>query len=264
MLIFSAITPHTPLLIPSIGKENLKSLEKTQKALERLTDELFLARPETIIVFSSHSGQHHDAFSVNLHDEYTIDFKEFGNLSINQELSPDLELIAQIQRRMRKELIPFTLDSFASLDFGTGVPLYYLSRDLDAKIIPATYSGLDNREHLRFGSALKEVIDASNKRIAVVASGDLSHCLTTQAPLGFHPEGEQYDHAVLEAVKNLSTSALLNLESKIISASGQCLYEQILILFGVLEKKNVRPEILSYEAPFGVGYLVAQFHLNDL
>jgi aromatic ring-opening dioxygenase LigB subunit len=40
-----------------------------------------------------------------------------------------------------------------------------------------------------------------------------------------------------------------------------CVQEQVLILFGTLEHKKVRPEIVSYEHPFGVGYLVAQFHL---
>lgn len=264
MLVFSAITPHSPLLIPTIGKDNLKTLEKTQNALERLVDELYLSRPDTIVVISSHSGQHPDAFSINLHDEYLMEFKEFGDLGTNKVLSPDLELISQIQRRARDESIPFTLNSFASLDYGTGVPLYYLSRDVNALIVPIAYSNLSGRDHLKFGAMLKELIDVSNKRVAIVASGDLSHCLSTQSPLGLRPEGEQYENAVIEAVKNLSTSTLLTLEPKIISASGQCLYEQLLILFGVLGKKNVRPEILSYEAPFGVGLLVAQFHLKDL
>ncbi len=264
MLVFAAITPHTPLLIPTIGKENLKTLEKTAKALEHLSDELYLARADTIVVISSHALQHPDAFSINLHDEYLIEFKEFGDLSVSRELSPDLELIAQIQRHMREEKIPFTLNSCASLDYGSGVPLFYLTQGQDVRVVPVAYSNLSAREHLKFGTALKEVIDRSDKRIAVVASGDLSHCLATVSPLGFRPEGELYDTAAQTAVKNFSISTILSLEPETVTMSGQCLNEQLLVLFGVLEKKNVRPEILSYEAPLGVGYLVAQFHLKDL
>ena len=35
-LVFAAITPHPPLLIPSIGKDVIKKVEKTKKALEKL------------------------------------------------------------------------------------------------------------------------------------------------------------------------------------------------------------------------------------
>jgi len=33
-LVFAAITPHPPLLIPSIGKDVIKKVDKTKKALE--------------------------------------------------------------------------------------------------------------------------------------------------------------------------------------------------------------------------------------
>jgi len=36
MLVFAAIVPHSPLLIPSIGKENYLRLKKTVAALDIL------------------------------------------------------------------------------------------------------------------------------------------------------------------------------------------------------------------------------------
>jgi hypothetical protein len=35
-LVFAAIVPHPPLLIPSIGKEAIKKIDKTKRALEKL------------------------------------------------------------------------------------------------------------------------------------------------------------------------------------------------------------------------------------
>jgi hypothetical protein len=35
-LVFAAIVPHPPLLIPSIGKEGIKKIDKTKRALEKM------------------------------------------------------------------------------------------------------------------------------------------------------------------------------------------------------------------------------------
>lgn len=262
MICFAAITPHTPLLIPGVGKENIAKLETTTAALKHLEEELYVSHPDAIVVISSHATQHKDAFSLNLHDEYLIDFKDFGDLATSQILEPDLELATAIEAHMQKHGVPFTLDSSASLDYGTGVPLFFLTEHLpDVKIVPVSFSGLPAKEHLRLGTELKDVFEHSNKRIAVVASGDLSHCLTSDAPLGYKPEGEEYDNKILEAVKGISTSSLLSMNQSLIEDAHACIQEQLLVLFGILERKKNRVEILSYEHPFGVGYLVAQIHV---
>lgn len=265
MLVFAAITPHTPLLIPTIGRENLKAMRASVNALEHLADDFYLSKPDTVLVISSHATQYKDAFAINLHDEYMIDFKEFGDLSTNSVIHPDIETITQIQRAMRDAEMPLTLDSFSSLDYGTGVPLtYLLAESPQTLVIPLSHSGSSARDHVRFGSLLNDVIDASKKRIAVISSGDLSHCLGSDSPLGFRPEGELYDTRVIEAVKNQSLSTALNIDEQTLAQAGQCAHEQMLILFGILEKKSTRPEVLSYEHPFGVGYLVAEFHLTNI
>lgn len=262
MICFAAITPHTPLLIPGVGKENLEKLESTATAMKSLEGELYASHPDSLMIISSHATQHKDAFSLNLHDEYFIDFKDFGDLATSRLFAPDLELATAIETHMRSRGIPFTLDSSASLDYGTGVPLFYLTQNLAGiKVIPLSYSGLPPKEHVRFGTELKDVLEPSGKRIAVLASGDLSHCLSSDAPLGFQTEGEEYDRNILEAVKALSTAKLLSMDARLVEGARACIQEQLLVLFGILERKNARVEILSYEHPFGVGYLVAQIHL---
>ena len=262
MICFAAITPHTPLLIPGVGKENVAKLDATTSALTHLEGELYASHPDVIVVISSHAIQHEDAFSLNLHDEYVIDFKDFGDLATSRILQPDIELASAIESHMHERTVPFTLDSSLNVDYGTGVPLYFLTQNLPhAKIVPLSFSGLPAKEHVRFGTELKDVFERSLKRIAVVASGDLSHCLSSDAPLGYKPEGSEYDKKVVEAVKGISTSGLLSMNTKLLEGASACIHEQLLILFGILERKKTRVEILSYEHPFGVGYLVAQIHL---
>lgn len=262
MICFSAIVPHTPLLVPTIGKEHTKKLQKTTDAFAHLEEELYAAKPDTIVIVSSHSIQHDDVFSLNVHDTFSIDFKDFGDLSVFDTLRCDTELASQIQYHMQKEGIAVTLDSKASLDYGAGVPLFFLAQNLkETPILPISYSRLSSKDHIQFGVQLKEVFEQSKKRIAIIVSGDLSHCLSSDAPIGFKPEGKIYDEKIVEATKNFSTSTLLSMSNDLIENAHACIHEQLLILFGILEKKNVKTEILSYQHPFGVGYLVAQIHL---
>ena len=50
---FACITPHPPILIPTIGKKHLDLVQKTKIAMEELEKELYVRRPDSIVV-SSH------------------------------------------------------------------------------------------------------------------------------------------------------------------------------------------------------------------
>lgn len=262
MLVFAGVIPHSPLLIPTIGKDNFDKLINTTEAIQKMAEQLYLSRPQTLIIISSHDIRHDNAFSMNLHEFYTTDFTEFGDLSISSQFSPDKELVANIMRLGIDTGIQVTLDSSQKLSYATSVPLELLANRLtDVRIVPISYSRLSPKEHVAFGGLLKEAIQNSNKRIAVIASGDLSHCHTSDAPGGFHPEAKTFDEEIKRAITELSKSTILNIKEDVKLAAKACIFEQLLILFGVLERIQLRPEILSYETPFGVGYLTAMFHL---
>ncbi|TAK03734.1 AmmeMemoRadiSam system protein B [Patescibacteria group bacterium] len=263
MICFAAFTPHTPLLLPTIGRDALEHMKATKGAMDRLAEDLYLAMPDTVIVLSSHSVQFEKAFSLNLHDEYAADMSEFGDLTVHRTFKPDLGFIDALQRAVRRQGIPLALNSSGRLDHGTSVPLLTLAERIGrVRIVPVSYSGLGPKEHFAFGRALKEVIMHSPRRIALVASGDLSHCLTSDAPSGYRREGAVFDELARQAVEGVSSAKLLSASSELIAAASECAYRPLLMLFGALDHMNVRPEILSYEAPFGVGYMVAEFHLS--
>ena len=262
MLVFAAFTPHTPLLLPAIGKEHEKELGKTREALTHLGEELYASHPDTIVVLSGHGAHRKDSFSINLHDHYRADLSEFGDLTTTAEFFPDLGLMDTIQRRLRREEIPFTLFSDPVLDYGTAVPLLALHAPAHTAIVPVCYSGLDAKTHFEFGRALKDILLHTNKRVAVIGSGDLSHSLRTDSPAGMHAEGVLFDETVREAVRSATPSHLLRFPPAKLKRAAECGYRPLLILMGLLEGINVLPEELVYEAPFGVGYLVAHFHFD--
>jgi AmmeMemoRadiSam system protein B len=130
------------------------------------------------------------------------------------------------------------------------------------EIVPLSYSFLNNEKHWQLGELLHEVIANSPKRIAVIASGDLSHCLAKGAPAPYSPKGQEFDNNLVEIIKKKSYKDLLKLDDSFIEEAAECGLRSFLILFGLIDKYNHTPEILSYEGPFGVGYMVANFKLK--
>jgi aromatic ring-opening dioxygenase LigB subunit len=263
MLTFAAITPHPPLIIPSIGKENLKRVQKTIDAMTELEKKIFESGAETIIIISPHGQILSNAFTINLNPEYEINLEEFGDFGTKTKYKTNTKLAHKIKELAESQNIPLVLGSEERLDHGSAIPLFYLTQRLtNASILPIGYSLLDLKTHFNFGDFLKEIIIDDEKKIAVVASGDLSHCITKNAPAGYSPGGKEFDEKLIELITNKNTAGILNLDQNFIEEAGECGLRSIIILLGLLERINYSPEILSYEAPFGVGYLVANFKLE--
>ena len=260
-IIFSAITPHPPILIPAIGKENLTRLKATQKAMQKLEQDLYSSQPDTILIISPHGQIQPDAFTMNLNPDFECNFELFGDFSTKLRLAGDIGLAYKIRERMETRA-PLQLISDIYLDHGCGVPLCLLTQHLSKiKIIPLYYSGLDLAAHFKFGQLLKRELLISKERVAIIASGDLSHRLTKDAPAGYSPKGKKFDKKLIEYLTKNQITNILKMNHHFIEDAGECGLKSIIILLGILNGINYQPQILSYEAPFGVGYLVMKFKL---
>ena len=259
-LVFAAITPHPPLLIPNIGKEESKKAEKTKQALEKLEQDLYLTKPEIIIVISPHGNSFPDAFSINAHTQFESNFKEFGDMDTKQTWHGSPELASKIDCSTHGKVLHTSLVSEEKLDHGSSVPLFFLTSHLpNVRILPVGYTQLPVKDHLEFGYLLKEIIMSSDKRIAVIASGDLSHGLTKDSPAGFSETGKEFDETIIKLLETKNTTGVMNMEEKFVEEAMECGYRSILILLGILKNMDCEFKNYSYEAPFGVGYLVGNF-----
>ena len=261
-LVFAGITPHPPLLIPSIGKETIKKVEKTKEALEKMEEELYLTSPDTIIIISPHGSYFKDAFTVNQCLEYETDFREFGDLSTRVKFRGEMSLAFKIREAAEKAHMPSTMISEPTIDHGTAVPLIFLTRHLpQINIIPVGFCDLDWKAHTDFGYLLKEQIMESNRRISVIASGDLSHALNNDAPAGFNAAGPEFDKKIQELLAQNNVAGMLQLDPQFVSSAAECGFRSFLILMGILREMSYTYKCHSYEGPFGVGYLTANFVL---
>lgn len=263
MLVFAGLIPSSPLLLPSIHKEKGVKLQKTLTAMKKLEEDLYVSHPDAILLLSEHPTSFEDAFSINISDPYRFDVSAFGDLGFDKTLHPDIETIDRLQRSLRTQNQPITLTTDEALDHGSAVAIGILTENLpDVKLIPITFSSLDSKAHFQFGQALKDIIVNSDKRIAVIVSGDLSHALESSSPAGFSKYGKEFDEKLTELISQKNTAGLIAMDQSLVNEAQQTIYPQLLISFGLLERMSVKPIILSYESPFGVGYMVANFEIK--
>ena len=217
-----------------------------------------MAKPQMIIVISPHSSLYENAFSANANTNFTATFEEFGDLSTKKDWVGAPNFAAKLSHKCKLNDLDFQLVSRDKLDHGASVPLFYLANHLkDIKILPIGYSKQKAVEHIRFGEVLKEVIMEDENRIAIIASGDLSHNISQ------HKEaGETFDEKLIYLIKQRATASMIDLDSSdLLKNTEECGYRSILILMGILKKMNYKFEE-TYEHPFDIGYLTGGFNLG--
>lgn len=260
MIVFAAIVPHSPLLVPSIGKAHRKKMACTLKALEEIEQALYAVKPDTICIIAPHSIRYTDAYSISLAQKYIGTFKNFGDFSTTIEVKPDFLMIDHIQRKLREEACPFALTSDVELDYGFSVPILMLTQHLQNwKLIPVTPSMFDGKSHYEFGHQLKRVLHAETERVAIIASADLSHKVSKESPGGPTPDGIAFDRTVAEAAAKNTPEPLFALGSDSIETVAQCGYRPVMTLLGTLQDMQITAKQLCYETPFGVGYLTVRY-----
>lgn len=257
-LVYSCISAHTPLLMPTIGKEGLAVIEKTRAAMVQLEQELYIAQPETVIVITPHGDSLPDSLAINLNSKYVTNFQEFGDLVTKLEWKSEIMLIDRIREDFKEKHLPLVLESSEFLDYGAAVPLFYLTQHLpNVRIVPLVTSQLDMKTHFNFGKELKDEIMSSTKRVAVIASADLSHRVGENSPEGFSPRGVAFDEKILEIVNKRNPIGILDIDEAWIGEAKACGAKVLAVLCGLIEDVRHECKVLSYEKPFGVGYLVA-------
>jgi aromatic ring-opening dioxygenase LigB subunit len=120
-----------------------------------------------------------------------------------------------------------------------------------------TTSRLEPRFHFDFGRAIARAVGGYERRVAFICSADLSHALASDAPSGYDPAGKLFDDHYRRAVEAWDVKWLVRLDSGFRREAAEDAVAQTAILMGAMSDYRVQPRVLSYEGPFGVGYLVA-------
>jgi len=262
MLCFSCITPHPVVATPTIEKEISKKIEETLFSLKTLEEDLYISKPDILLLISTSENLEEDEFLINISPSFKTDLKEFGDLITKKEFKGDLSLPNKIYESSLQNNLPTKLITEENLAYNFSIPLIHLTNHLsEIKILPITVCTQSYKNHTKLGKIIKEIISTTNKRVAIIVSGDMSHALTSNSPVGFNKSGKTFDNKIQELLNQESLSGMLQLDKKMIEDADETIFKQLLVLMGIVQNTNFNYKSYSYESPFGVGYLTANLEL---
>ena len=275
------LMPHPPIILHEVGKGRENDASATVNACKRAAACVADLAPDTIVVISPHSPLFSDFLFI--HDSPTLSgtFETFGVQSLRMEFKQDTAYRTAFTDLLQKAGIPAgTIDISQikryglseDLDHGVLVPLRFISEVCAPFNIVALSSSAFELETLtRCGAFLADAAIAAGRRVCVVASGDMSHRVSAASPYGKTEEGAKFDRKICKAIDSSDMDAIRAIDHGLRDKAGECGYHSLVMMIAAMDRaralasgeipagSGVQSHLFSYEAPFGIGYCVAEF-----
>jgi aromatic ring-opening dioxygenase LigB subunit len=189
-VVFAALMPHAPILIPSVAGERVARIQATVAAMREAARRAVATGADAVVIVSPHAPREPEAFGI------------------------------WTSERLRGRLRAF------------GAPEEGVDFQNDAAV--------------RLG-----------RRVAFIASGDMSHRLTLGAPYGFDARGAEFDQWLIGTLRRGGCRELLDSSADLGKVAEEDALDSVLVALGATGFNANGTEVLSYEGPFGVSYGVA-------
>lgn len=254
--------PHPPLIIPAVGQGRERGIQRTIDAYDEVGRRVAKFAPDTIVVSTPHSVMYRDYNHISPGPGARGSFAQFGAPQASYEAQYDQEFTCGLDAYASQHGLAAGTDyeRDSALDHATMIPLHFIQAHYrDFKLVRIGLSGLSPADHYRLGMAVQTVANQLGRRVVYVASGDLSHKLTSDGPYGYAPEGPKFDEKICQIFRTGDFLQLLTMDRGFADRAAECGLRSFQIMAGALDGVPVRCELLSHEGPFGVGYAVAAF-----
>lgn len=264
-LSYGCVVPHSPNLVPEVGRERTRKAERTTEAMGELG--LLIGEERRIrncVIVSPHSPFMPEAFGVWEGGRLKGSMERFQapDVTVTLDVASELaDAIVDVAERMEVPVGRLRRDW--RLDRGITVPAMYLLRTDEIRVVPVAISMLSWDEHWLFGTAVAKAASMVEGETMIVASSNLSHRVTPDAPHGYSAAGPTFDGRVRDSVERGRLGELLEIPHDLCREASECGFAPLLVLGGAFDGRNVKSRVLSYEAPFGIGYLVAEITEDD-
>lgn len=265
------ILPHPPIAVPEIGGDQAKKLIQTLDGFTAVGRRIAALKPGTILILTPHGPDFTDHFYVPDTRRVSGDLAAFGAKKILLGFDNDTALgkkLAQDAAAEHLSLGPVdhkTMKHYGltyDLDHGVIVPLYFINHFYhDYRLLPIATAGLSGKECYRLGTVIRRCVEKTNGDVVVIASGNLSHRLRDNGAYRYDDAGAVFDEKIQALLKNGDGYGLLDFDPKLKEKASQCCFNAILTLAGTADQNEFSTEILSYEGPFGIGYLSGEIKL---
>ena len=269
-IIAGYLCPHAPVFIDKVGGDQSLIVQGTIDAFKQVANEIHDLHPDLIVVISPHGPIFSDAIAVYDMPEYVGNMKSFGEYTLNYKYTKDqsfIDALVNASNRVNGFYYPLSEDQFKKfqhapkLDHGVTVPLHFiLGMSSETKVVAMSYGSMSYIELLKNGEILREVAETTGKRVVIIASGDMSHALSDKGPYKYHESGPWFDQKMCDYISNQNPYAIFTEADEQVVNAAECGLRSYAIMMGAFNKTVLTSNLVHYEGPFGVGYLLARFN----
>lgn len=256
------VVPHPPIAVREVGGQRSDVTRATTESTALAGSLLRAYEPDLIVLMSPHAPAAWDGFLIDDSERLAGSLRDFGDTR-RLEFAGDPEFA--------RALIDATVSAGISaaarsgpgsaepgvLDHGCLVPLHLLAPVPDVGLVVVSLSALPLSVHREFGKIIATTVRDVGRKAAFIASGDMSHRLTRDAPAGFDARASEFDGIVRELVEAGRFEELVEIDADLRERAGECGLRSVVTGGGFLGDDSVPARVLSYEGPWGVGYLTA-------
>jgi hypothetical protein len=246
MIAHGAVVPHAPVVLEGI-QPSLDEGRRVRKAV----DELDFSNADVVVLVSPHGP------AAGVYERCEGSLRGFGIDEAEAARNTDAGLSRALARAWGHEPIdgPVDFGIVVPILLGVGGNLPMVAACLPQTTGPRAGPSSESVDAAKgLAGALATVAD--ERAVAVVASAHLSAGLSARAPLTEVSGATEVDREVVEALE-ADPARIENLLGPLHEVGHACGVGPLSVLRHVLE--GWRSEGLTYEAPFGVGYMVGQW-----
>lgn len=257
-VVCAVLMPHAPILVPEVGGERGGAAADSCRAMRTAARCVLSHHPEKLVLISPHSPRQPRAFGIWSDDPLEGSFAPFDAPQVGVSLPLDRTLAEAIAAEAEVRGLETWEIRRLPLDHGALVPLWFLvEAGWDGPTVILSLNYPEDQGLTELGEAIAAAAQASASRIAVIASGDMSHRLMEGAPCGFHPQAHQFDEAFIRLVRAGDYRKIEDIAPDLRELAAEDAADSTLIAASSVNWKTTGHQVLSYEGPFGVGYGVA-------
>ncbi len=273
-VVFAGIAPHGDEIVPVLNPDMDEKCKRLMDAMYRFSKELIDKKPDSIVIATPHNLRIHKHMGVIVTSYLEGTWgTEHGSISIKAEC--DRNFAWSIYDRAIKENLPIVAVNYGvaegehskmCLDWGTIIPLWFINKTYEEQKLklPPIVVITPSREIIwdylvKLGELIADVSATLGKRVAFIASADQAHTHDPKGPYGYSEKAKEFDDLINQFVRENQLEKLLELSPKLIEEAKPDSFWQLLILYGVLRKINLRLIFTVYECPTYFGMLVAAY-----
>jgi AmmeMemoRadiSam system protein A/AmmeMemoRadiSam system protein B len=260
----AVLMPHAPILVPAVGGARGDAAKASSRAMRAAAVAVLNHRPETLVLISPHAPRRAGAFGIWANERLEGSFEQFGAPQTHLSLPNDVRLAEAIAVEAQLRNVAIWAIHQPRLDHGALVPLWFLTgAGWQGPTVIISLDGSEDGELIQLGEAITAAANQLQRRIAIIASGDMSHRLTPAAPGGFHPQAQRFDKNFLRLVHSGDYRKIRNINPELRAVAAEDAVDSTLIAVAAVDWDASGHKFLSYEGPFGVGYGVAILFAED-